>query len=160
MPRESYCTPFLDFVGQPNDPHDCWQEDGFWPERVAADLNDLLVWGTEIGLSYLNNGGMVAYLNFISGRTLPEMERGFAVLKCLKSAAVCGKTRQRFGAEFPRNDSVRESFVAADEEFFECCGSELWTAMESDDYENVAEAYYKRVCLAHSIQPWIYPDRR
>ncbi len=159
MARESYCTPFLEFVGHPGDPHDCWQEDGFWPGRVTADLNHILVWGTEVGLSYLNNGGMVAYLQFISGRTLPEMERGFGVLNCSKCESVCERTRRRFGNEFPRNDSVRANFVATDEEFFDKCEAELCDAMDSDNYETIAECYYRDVCIAHSIPPRIYPGQ-
>ncbi len=154
MARESYCVPFLDFVGM--SAHNCWQEDGFWPDRIKAELDHILVWGTEIGLSYLNNAGMIAYLQFTSGRTLPEMERGFAVLKCSKSEMACNKTRLRFGNEFPRNDAVRSSFVAADGSFFEQCDHELSDAMESDDYEAIAEDYYKRVCIAHSLPPMIY----
>lgn len=89
--RESYCVPFLDFVSGTQDAHDCWQVDGFWPDRVKASLDHVLVWGTEIGLTYLNNGGMNAYLQFISGRTLPEVSRGFGVLKCFRSQQVCKK---------------------------------------------------------------------
>lgn len=158
MARQSYCTPFIDFVGHPGDPHDCWQEDGFWPDRVDAELDHILVWGTEIGLSYFNNGGMVAYLQFISGRTLPEMELGFGILDCPESQSVCTKAKERFGDTFPRNDQLRSDFVAANELLFDECGNELWDAMEADNYELVAEEYYKAVCIAHSIAPCTYPE--
>lgn len=154
--REFYCVPFLDFVSGTQDAHDCWQEDGFWPDRVEASLEHVLVWGTEIGLSYLNNGGMNAYLQFISGRTFPEMSRGFGVLKCFRSQQVCEKTIRRFGAAFPRSDAERAAVVESDPDYFEECGSELWDAMKADDYETIAEAYYKSVCDAHAIPPKRY----
>lgn len=157
MARESYCKPFLDFVGDSGDPYGCWQVDGFWPDRVEAEIEHLLVWGAEIGLSYLNNGGMVGYLQFISGRTLPEMERGFGVLECSRSERIGRLTRERFGETFPRNDQQRSEFVSADEAFFDECGEKLWAAMEADEYERVTEEYYKAVCVAHSIPPRVYP---
>jgi len=158
MPQQSYVAPFLSLVEGSDDPHDCWQEDGFWPNRVAASLDDVLVWGTLIGLSYLQNGGMIHYLQFISGRTLPEMELGFEVLGCSESQRVCGEARQRFGNEFPRNDDIRERFVASDEPFFEACEGRLLDAMESDRYEELVEKYAKKLCVAHSVPPWIYPN--
>lgn len=158
MLKESYCVPFLDFVAHSGDPHDCWQEDGFWPHRVEAELDPILVWGTEIGLSYLNNGGMVAYLEHVSGRTWPEMERGFGLLGCLKSQSACVKTREQFGDIFPRNDQLRSEFVAADEPFFDQCATELWNAMQSDQYELIADEFYKNVCVANSIPPRLYPN--
>lgn len=91
--KESYCVPFMEFLEQSGDPYECWQEDGFWHDRMDAQLDHILVWGTLIGLGYLLNGGFVAYLQFISGRTFPEMERGFEILHCPRSQQACVKAR-------------------------------------------------------------------
>lgn len=66
------------------------------------------------------------------------------------------KTIRRFGATFPRSDAERAAVVESDPDYFEECGSELWDAMKADDYETIAEAYYKSVCDAHAIPPKRY----
>lgn len=153
MNMKSYLRSFMDFVARGSDPHECWQENGFWPETTSAELQHLHVWGTISGLTYLENGGTVAYLQFISGRTLPEMEKGFAILGCPNSENVCAAIRKRFGDLFPREDKTRSQFVAQDRAFFEDCDQPMWKAMKSDDYENRVESYCEGVCTAHFLPP-------
>jgi hypothetical protein len=153
MNKQTYWRSFRHFVEGKSDPHECWQSDGFWPDRADAELEHLFVWGTIIGLTYLENGGMVAYLQFISGRTLPEMENGFAILGCVDSKSVCTTARRRFGEMFPRDDKARAQFVAQDRTFFDGCDEPMWQAMATDDYETRIESYCRAVCTANSIWP-------
>jgi hypothetical protein len=152
---ESHLARFLDSVGRPRDPYDCWQEDGFWPDRADARLDDLFVWATLVSLYYINDAGMDRYLEFIPGRTLPEMTLGFGVLGCHRSEAVCQKALGRCGARFPRNDEERAVLVEADRSFFDDCSDEIYAALEADDYDAVTEDYCKAYCLGRHLPPKI-----
>ncbi len=151
--RESYCSPFLQFVG---DGYECWQEDGFHPGRVSCDVEQTLVWGTEIGLSCFNDGGLVTYLEFVSGRTLPEMVEGLRILGCHEASRVWQQVLQEFGAHFPRDDAQREAFVASRSAQFERLESPLFAALERDDYSAKSEAYFQVACQAQGIPPRVY----
>tara|TARA_R100000789_G_scaffold99510_5_gene106271 strand:+ start:472 stop:1089 length:618 start_codon:yes stop_codon:yes gene_type:complete len=158
MVKESYRWPFLNFIEQFGDPYGCWQEDGFWPGRVSADFNHLLVWVTEIALGYIDNGGLAYAMQCEPGRTMPEMQRGFEILGCLKTQAVCTRIIKYFGDDFPRNDEQRSTFIAKNESLFNQSENELWDARESEKYEFKVEEYFKKVCVAHSIPPRVYPN--
>lgn len=154
MDSRAYFNAFWGFVENSPNAYDCWQEDGFWPERASSDLEHLLVWGTQLGLSYFSNGGIVAYLQFSAGRTFPEMQRGFAILGCLSASEVCQRGLTRLGSRFPRNDEARFKLVESDEEFFESLGVELENAMDVDRYESLVAEYCEDVCLKYQVPPW------
>ena len=152
--RENYCSPFVNHLCGGNDPHDCWQEDGFWPERVTADLNDLLVWGCEIGLTYFNNGGMIAYLEYISGRTMPEVREGFRILSCGKCVEVCDQILNQFPNPYPRVDQERLLIVQSKKHLLERLGDTLWSAMDDEQFDDRTFEYYKDYCVSRGIPPW------
>ncbi len=134
---------FMDSLGGDNDPHDCWQEDGFHPNRVNASAEDLYVWVSELSNSYIDNGGLEGYLDYISGRTLPELLIGFEVLNCTRSADVCKKLLDLFGKNFPRKDRVRQKKVAKNSNELEKLEEELFHAMEADQFNDLIEEYAK-----------------
>jgi|688.fasta_scaffold952488_1 hypothetical protein len=144
----------MNHVGGGADPHECWQEDGFWPGRVSADLSDLQVWGCELALSYYHSGDVVQFLMFISGRLLPEMVEGVKILDCQQCAQVAQEMLAKFGKTFPRVDRDRRDFVDRHETWFDQFNSRLWTAWESDEFERKSSAYYKEYCLRRDIPPW------
>ena len=156
LPREismTWCSLFMNHVGGGFDPHDCWQSDGFWPDRVRAQLDDLHVWGCGLSLSYCGSGNLVQYLGYTSGRMLPEMLLGFAVLGCNHCADITTSIILTFGDHFPRDDRQRNNFVYRHENAFNAFDVPLWNAWASDDFDHKAEQYYETYCTRHGVSP-------
>ena len=150
-------------VGDGEDPHQCWQEDGFWPNRIDADLEHIHVWGCELALSYCNSGDIIQLLTFISGRILPEMLQGFETLDCPSCVLFCRSLINKFDSNYPRNDSIRSEFVESNIEIFENLDDLLWEAHETDQFDLKSTAYYKTFCVDRAIPPWgpdYHPSRR
>ncbi|QDT31449.1 hypothetical protein [Thalassoglobus polymorphus] len=138
---EDYLDEFVDSLGNGDDPHDCWQENGFWPSRVDASLEDICVWITAISFNYLENGGLEAYLTFVSGRALPELLIGFKILECEELYKVCEILLRQFGAKYPRKDSVRGKVVVNNLHQIEALETKFLEAMEVDHYSEKVETY-------------------
>jgi hypothetical protein len=149
----NYCPAFMNHVGGGRDPHDCWQEDGFWPERVSAGLGDLHVWACELALSYCNSYDVVFFLEYISGRMLPEMRKGFEILDCRPCESIANAMLEFFGAPFPRVDAERKQIVEKNSERLEDFSTTLWEAWEADDFDGKSNAYYENYCFTHGVRP-------
>ena len=163
MPSENYCSSFMHHVSDGGDAHQCWQEDGFWPNRIDAELEHIHIWGCELALSYCNSGDIIQFLTFISGRTLPEMLKGFETLDCPTCALFCRSLINKFGPTYPRNDSTRGEFVQSNVEIFENLDKPLWDAHEEDQFDLKSRVYYKTYCIDRGIPPWgpdYHPSRR
>ena len=153
MESEDYISAFWQHVFVGGDPYQCWQEDGFWPERVDAELEDLLVWSCHVALSYCSSGDIIQYLTFISGRTLPEMRKGFDVLDCPESAALCQRLISPFGDTFPRNDKLRADFVESNLDQFRDLDELLWEAQRIDRFELKSNEYCREYCEQRGLLP-------
>ena len=141
----------MNHVGGGFDPHVCWQADGFWPDRVRAELDDLHVWACELSLSYCGSGALVQYLRYASGRMLPEMLLGFTILGCNQCAEITTSIIQTFGDHFSRDDQQRNEFVCLHEDAFIAFEAPLWSAWTSDDFNRKAEQYCENYCLRHGV---------
>ena len=94
---ENYCSSFMHDVGNGRD----WQEDGFWPNRIDAELEQFHVCGCELAISFCNSGDTIQFLTFISGRTLPETLKEFEMLDGPTCALFCRSLINKFGSTYP-----------------------------------------------------------
>lgn len=93
-------------------PFDCWDEDGFWPERIDQPRELLLVWAARWCEGQVYNGGFHQF--FWAGYTgvlAPEAVEGLRMLGLGDSAEVVVRAMTFFGTPYPRSYDTRDRML-------------------------------------------------
>ena len=137
----------MNHLGNGNDPHDCWESNGFYPEKVDSSFEDLRVWACELFFSYCWSGQLLETVGYKPGRLLPEVLDGLRLLDCEQTIDVIESIMSKFGDDFPRNDSTRMQLceLIGDLEFRETY-ERLHSAWKNDECESKTQSYADGYC--------------
>ena len=90
-------------------PFDCWEEDGYYPERSTLPRDVQLLIGMMYGKSDIENGGFHQFFTNSTGRLAPEMVEWCERSNLLVAATVIREAMSFFGLHYPRSDDLRRT---------------------------------------------------
>jgi hypothetical protein len=146
MSKSTYL--FMNHVGNGIDPHDCWDSNGFSPNKVDSNIEDLCVWACELFFSYCWSGQLLETVANQSGRLLPEVLKGLRILDCKQTVQAVESIVSKFGDDFPRNDFTRRQLCESIGELeFREIYERLYSSWEKDGCESKTQSYANEYCL-------------
>lgn len=128
---------------------DCWDEDGFHPDRINEPLEVLLFWAARICVGQADNGGLYQFFVDYSGVVAPEAVKGLRMLSLEEGADVLLRAMAFFGEPYPISHKIRQKRLAEiqgdgdnreewdpfdelDDEFFYCA---------SEHFDDIADRF-------------------
>ena len=117
---------------------DCWDDDGFYPERSSQPRELLLLWAAVWCETQLYNGGFHQFFSAgYTGVLAPEAAEGLAMLGFDKPADVCLRAMALLGTPYPRDYELRTKRLKAfePENLDEDCDRDDWDPFNPLDRE-------------------------
>ena len=96
-------------IHAPEFPFDCWEEDGYYPERSTLPRDVQLLMGMMYGKSDIENGGFHQFFTNSTGRLAPEMVEWCERSNLLEAAILIREAMSFFGLIYPRSDDLRRA---------------------------------------------------
>lgn len=146
LPVESYPFYHRWLLIHEIDPYACWTDEGYDASR--SELTREIQWleATTLGISDIDNGGLLQFFENGSGTFAPEMAEWFEQAGLPEAAGTLRKAIAVFGAEFPRSPEKRIAFLQAktDDPFYEL--DEAFYGQVATQYDAAADRWIRERC--------------
>jgi hypothetical protein len=128
------------------DPYASWTNTGYDPSR--SELTEEVQWleATTLGISDIDNGGLLQFFENDTGTFAPEMAQWFEQAGLAEAAGTLRKAMAMFGQEFPRSPQKRAAWLQGkSEDLFYELDDALLTEVASK-YDAAADRWIRERC--------------